>query len=373
MNILFIGHEDYINGASKSLLDIISLLEKDNKIYVLSSFNKGEFYDELQKHNVEVLIYPFYRWCKHKTSWKNWLKCCCKYYLYEKFANEKTARIVAKIVKDKNISIVHSNTTVINVGALIKKYCSVKHVWHIREFADIDFHMYPVIPRFLYDRIMNKYTDKFICISKAVSCHYDELDKEKKVVIYNGVDKENIISRDVKSDKIIKILIAGRISDAKGQVIAIKACERLLKEGISNFKLYLAGTGRLAYTFNDLLQEHVEILGYVKDMPNLRKKIDIELVCSVSEAFGRVTIEAMLGGIPVIGSNSGGTTELIVDGVNGCLFETGNDLDLFYKLKALIMNSNERIRMGETARKYAKDHFMIEKCVQRINDLYNSL
>lgn len=47
----------------------------------------------------------------------------------------------------------------------------------------------------------------------------------------------------------------------------------------------------------------------------MRKKIDVELVCSRSEAFGRVTIESMMSSNPVIGANTGGTKELIIEGL----------------------------------------------------------
>ena len=62
MNILFIGHEDYINGASRSLLNIIDALSERNKIYVLTSYSSGEFYEELTKRQLSIIVKPYYRW-----------------------------------------------------------------------------------------------------------------------------------------------------------------------------------------------------------------------------------------------------------------------------------------------------------------------
>ena len=54
--------------------------------------------------------------------------------------------------------------------------------------------------------------------------------------------------------------------------------------------------------------------------------MDIALVASCSEAFGRVTVEAMLAGMLVIGADVAGTSELICDGVNGILYEDDNQI-----------------------------------------------
>lgn len=68
MKILFIGHEKDVNGASKSLLNIISQFEEKNKIYVLTSFGEGEFVNELKQHKVKILVEKFYLWKNGKEK-----------------------------------------------------------------------------------------------------------------------------------------------------------------------------------------------------------------------------------------------------------------------------------------------------------------
>ena len=62
MNILFIGHEHELNGASRSLLGMVSELSKDNSIHVLTAYKKGEFFEELKKLNIEVIYSKYFRW-----------------------------------------------------------------------------------------------------------------------------------------------------------------------------------------------------------------------------------------------------------------------------------------------------------------------
>lgn len=370
MNILLIGHESDLNGASKSLINIADVLEKKHSVYVLTAFNSGAFYNELKKHNVKIIYYPFFRWCVARTTKKNWVKRVVKWNFYEKFVNELSACRIARIVKKNGIEIIHTNSSVVNIGALIKKYTGVKHIWHIREFGDLDFQMYPLLKKRRFYRFMNRYTDYFICISKAISEHYDHLSNEKKRIIYNGIDADYHIQREIGQHSCVNFLIAGRISRAKGQIYAVKACKRLVDSGVTDFHLYIAGAGHLDTELKGRVKNHITLLGLVENINEIRKGMDVELVCSEAEAFGRVTAEAMMGGIPVIGSNTGGTVELIKDGETGFLYEHKNVEDLAGKMQFMIENGQARNDMGEKARKYAEKNFTIDRCVSEIVKLY---
>lgn len=377
-NILFIGHESDLNGASKSLLNIISILENTNNIYVLTSYSEGAFYDELQKHTVEILVYPFFRWSvkKHYSRFalKNeyiWFKQKLAWKKIMSKTNEATASAVAEIVKKEKIDVIHTNTGVLNIGAMIKNRVgdSVKHIWHIREFADLDFDMYPLISRKKYSSYMNNNTDKFICISKAVYDHYDFLENDKKIIIYNGIDNVNKITQHT-SHSGVNFLISGRISETKGQHEAVSACEKLMERGFSDFRLYIAGSGNLYFDIPEKCREHIILLGQVSNMPELRKDMDVELVCSKAEAFGRVTAEAMMGGLPVIGSNTGGTPELILSGNTGFLYEYGNAYDLADKMQFFIEDKTRIASIAVDSQKYALENFTIERCVSEIYKNY---
>lgn len=379
MNILFIGHEKNLNGASISMIDIIKEMKKDNKIYVLIPYSEGAVYEELVKEEVEVVSATYYMWCDVRASKKNWFKKRFYWYLYEQLTNIFTAKKISKYVMKNNIDIIHTNTSVINLGGLISKYTGKKHIWHIREFADADFNMYPLCNNRNYYKFMNKNADKFICVSQAVASHYDKLDKNKKIVIHDGLNdgygkvcKENTQS-DMdycEYDAQVNILIAGRICETKGQQLVVDACEKLIDEGVDNFKLYLAGVEKEKLVIPEKLNGYVKKCGFVKDMVSLRADMDIEIVPSKYEAYGRGTAEAMAAGNPVIGRNTGGTKELITHKENGLLF---NDLEeLTLCMSALICDKELRQKLGQNAKDYANKEFSIKKCVDKIYDVYKS-
>lgn len=376
MKILYIGHEEYLNGASRSLLSIIDHEIKVNEVYVLTSFSSGEFYDELCKRKVKIIVKPFYRWIETKDGFYNWLKLKIKWNLKRKYINERTAKKVASFCVHEKIDIIHTNTSVINIGMLISKYSGVKHVWHIREFGDLDFNMYPLMSKRKFQHQMNyPYTERYICISKAVSKHYNFLDDTRKIVIYNGIDENYSIENNNKIPKdYIFFLVSGRISEAKGQKDVLDAIKLLCKLGINNFIVYFAGTGNFdPNIISKVPPEHYKILGYVSNMVELRKNTDVEIVSSRAEAFGRVTIEAMYASMPVIGSNSGGTPELIRDGKNGFLYAPGNAKELAKWMKFFIDNPEKIYSFGEYAHKFALRNFNMDNCVKRIDEVYKSL
>ena len=80
------------------------------------------------------------------------------------------------------------------------------------------------------------------------------------------------------------------------------------------------------------------------------RQADAALMCSRKEACGRVTMEAMLPGTPVVGTDSGGTAELIRNGVDGFLYAPSDDAMLAEKLAWFIEHPEEASQLGEAAR-----------------------
>ena len=105
------------------------------------------------------------------------------------------------------------------------------------------------------------------------------------------------------------------------------------------------------------VEGQVKFTGPVENPLPIMSSCDVVAVCSHCESFGRVTVEAMKLGKPVVGSRTGGTAELIQDGFNGFLYTVGNYEDLASKLQILLSNAELRNRMGEAACSWASNRF----------------
>jgi len=111
--------------------------------------------------------------------------------------------------------------------------------------------------------------------------------------------------------------------------------------------------------FHDHQSSVHEILNYM----------DIGLVCARDEAFGRVSIEYMLHGMPVIASKSGANEELIQDGQNGLLYELYNALELAQRIEYFVENPLKQVSMGAFAEEYAKANFSSEQNTKAVYKL----
>ena len=138
---------------------------------------------------------------------------------------------------------------------------------------------------------------------------------------------------------------------------------RLNQEGLP-IELLIVGEGdrryerRLRELVAELdLQDRVRFLGQLDSAAPVIRAADAVLTCSRHEAFGRVTVEAMLAGKPVVGARSGGTAELIRDGHNGFLYEPGDVDQLAGVLRRLIESPEGSRRIGAAARTCAGEQF----------------
>jgi len=110
------------------------------------------------------------------------------------------------------------------------------------------------------------------------------------------------------------------------------------------------------------VRSHLTFLGYVENPKSLIAAADLFLMCSKSEAFGRVTVEAMSVGCPIVGSHSGGTKEIVEEGVSGVLYNPGDPEDLAKKISDLLPNRALRKRLSSGGRKRAQE-FEVERSV----------
>ena len=99
------------------------------------------------------------------------------------------------------------------------------------------------------------------------------------------------------------------------------------------------------------------MIGHTEDPLPYFGEAHVALMCSRQEAFGRVTVEAMKMGRPVIGVNSGGTPELVRDGFNGFLYTPGDLKDLADKIEILCADRERTRRLGLQAREWATRPF----------------
>lgn len=114
------------------------------------------------------------------------------------------------------------------------------------------------------------------------------------------------------------------------------------------------------------VSKKVEFAGYRGDISDILPNVRVVVVPSRSEPFGRVAIEAMAAGVPVIASDVDGLKEIVVDGYNGYLVPKNNPEAIAEKLVYLYRNQQILVHLGENAREWANNNFSLERYAQEI-------
>ena len=380
MNILYIVHDNKKGGAALSFLEMISIIEKEHSVYVLTPHKKGYLPQKLDEMQIPHSNAHYFWWKIALPHNKIVAGLRILIYRILNIWNNVEAKRIKKMILEHEINVIHSNSSVINFGALLSKNTGIPHVWHLREYGEEDFGLKRVVSAKKYQNEMNAYATGYIAISKSVKKKFSDAVDEKKIYqIYNGVSEKYAFQKDftcAQKGK-IKFLIAGNYCEEKGQTNVIKAVIELQKQGINEFEVYLAGSGDFAepkrLVSENGLESVVTFCGLVEDMQQLRRMVDVEIVASKCEAFGRVTIEAMRMSNPVIGTNTGGTPELITDGVNGFLFEYGNHIQLAECMKKYILDYALTVEMGKNAYRTIEGKFTPDENARRILEVYNEI
>ncbi|BBX09187.1 glycosyl transferase [Mycolicibacterium aichiense] len=260
-------------------------------------------------------------------------------------------------------TVVVTNTMTIPSHAIAAKILGIPHYWMVDEFGRDDHGLW-----FLYGyartvRMIGRLSHTAICISQAVEEAVLGIDPTMNtVVFYPAVDTPLGTPPERHPDERMRTVLAGYLSHAKGQRLAIEAVAIARQAGV-DIELSLIGTGN-QQPFHALAQrlgveDLVTIHGPTRDLGPYWAAAHVGLMCSQSEAFGRVTVEAMRAGLPVCGTNSGGTPEIIQPYVAGLLSPAGDAHALAANLMKLEADEDLRRRLAygaaESVRRFERD------------------
>lgn len=295
--------------------------------------------------------------------------------------NKVYARELTKILKAEHVDLVHINTSYSYFGAFAAKRAGIPYVWHIREFLEEDQGNRFYFPRYSH-RLMSR-ASLVIAISNSIYEKYSKvITKEKIKVIYNGIDTEQFYmpGRHIFKDSQITLCYVGGLSELKGTDDLIEACRLLNARGYKDsYRLLIAGRGNEVYEaqlrdrINQYELDNIEMLGFRTDVPQVMEQADVSIVTSRCEAFGRVTVEAMLTGNLVLGADSAGTKELLQDGKLGVLYECGNPESIKEQVIFIIENRDSLTDKADVARTYMREHMSARKNAENIYREYRRI
>jgi glycosyltransferase involved in cell wall biosynthesis len=372
INVLYLHETSRISGAENSLLNLVNNLNKGRFTPFFVLPGPGPLAEELAKSGIEVSIIEL-----------------------PKIRNIRGVFHAVKeligVVEKNNILIIHSNSIRTHMyGVIAAMRCGIHGVWHQRNLLQGEI----VDP----DRALFFLADRIICNSRAIARRFEFFGRlpGKVRVVFNGVDSDTF-NPSVDGSAVrrefgigpgeIVVGIASRFNAHKGHEVFLKAARHIIsgKEAVKDkIRFMIIGgavfdqdKGREVY-LRDIsekmgLKAKTVFTGFRTDMERVYAAVDILVLASDAEPCGRVVLEAMSSGKPVIGTSSGGTPEAIEHGVSGYLFKAGDHLDLAAKIISLANDPDKAGRMGRAARQSVERSFKIESNVAKIEAIYREM
>jgi glycosyltransferase involved in cell wall biosynthesis len=163
----------------------------------------------------------------------------------------------------------------------------------------------------------------------------------------------------------------------KRQIDIVRACE-ILKDKTQNFTILLVGTGEDAEAVQNQIQEshleqHIQCLGFRKDISNILSITDIGLLVSIREGLPRSLMEMMAMKIPIIATDIRGNRDLIENGENGYLIPIKDPQLLADKCLHLLTNDHQSEKFGKAGREKIENYFSLEKVLHQMEKVYIEL
>lgn len=211
--------------------------------------------------------------------------------------------------------------------------------------------------------------------------------KKKFVTIPSGVELERFtkIDIDVEAKKrelniandFFIIGTIGRLVPIKGHTYLISAVKKIVEEFPKTTLLFI-GDGHLKSELEEQakrlgVRDSVVFAGWRNDIPEILKLFDILVFPSLNEGMGKVVIEGMAQGKPIIASNVGGIRDLIKDGVSGILVPPKDVEAIETSLLLLMKNRALAEELGKKGKTIVYPVFDASTMVKKIENLYDSL
>jgi len=294
---------------------------------------------------------------------------------------------IVRAIRQNEINLVHLNTGLRHgkPGIIAAWLTNTPCICHVRMFDELS----PL------DKIFAWFVDFFIYISRAVAENYviQGVRSVKGTVIHNAVDLSEF-STDFDSASVRRefgwngqerlVGVIGRLDWWKGHEYFLAAMAQVAQR-ISNLRGLIVGEPestplnreyyhKLQSLTKSLgLEDTVVFTGFRDDVPRLMSTLDVVVLSSsMPEPFGRVVIEGMAAGKPVVATAAGGVLDIIEDGVNGVLVPCQDSKAMAEAVLALLSDREKARQIGQAARQRVEEQFTVERHVAAIQQVYDA-
>lgn len=378
LRILYVTSNATMQGANQALLELIVELWRRGLVEpvvlmprVADAYAGNNLRLACNEHQIACYSYPFYCF-QGRKRWPSYARCLtnllCYPYIWYK-------------LRKQHFDLIHSNSSVCSLGGYLSRIKRVPHVWHFREAAALHYGTVS-LPGRRYERFIYGMGDVFVAISKALMGYCaNVVDASKLRLVYDGVDCSVDPTVARHDGDTFQLCMVGLMNEPKNQLDALRALDVLVnKWGERRLHLTFIGPEEKVYAgqirvFAEQkgLSSYVTFLGERRDVADLLPAMDVGLMLSRFEAFGRVTVEYMLHGLAVIATDTGANTEIVENGKTGLICPLGDYCQLAEHIRSLMTDRQMLTDFAQHGRQRALSLFASDRNATEIYDVYTSL
>lgn len=362
MKILHLNAGNETGGGMYHILHLLQSLDREK--FVLGVFEKGELLERANQAGIHTVYFP----CKTRMS-------------------IPLLRKIAVYLKKEQISMIHTHGPRANVYvSMMKKFISFHWIVTIHSHPQFDF-----MDKGIYGSLLSRLNMRAIKKADRMITVSDELqDSIKKLGIkqtrisssFNGINFNEHIDlsyerRDfgISPDDFL-ILMVARLEQVKGHEIAFQAFAKLRKEK-QNCQLLLIGDGSLHQPLRGLANQlgighQVHFLGHRDDVDQFYQMADVTLLTSFSEGFPLVLLESARMKTPVIATDVGDVSKIVIDQSHGWKVKVGDVDQLVNIMKEAMFLKQKGIlpEIGNRLYAYTSTRFSQKAFAENIYNVY---
>lgn len=376
-DLLFVTHRHQVSGgAEMALLELLSYLKRKGFICHVIVGGEGTFRDRLKDLGIDssIIGQPFWAHGPEDNS----------PFIYSS-PNPRVNSVAqtVELIERLRPRLCVTNTVVVPWLAYASSITNTPHAWMIHELATEGMKLQYEMGDMQTFRAIDQLSDAIFVNSEYSLRYYKPRFSQKTPmkVVY-PVGQAPKVSKVVSpfSKNSFKLVCIGQVKPQKGQFDSVAAVKSLIRAGyeveliiIGDIEDKEYGEKIADYIKASSLTSSVKMLGYKSNPGSYINIADAVIVSSVNDAFGRITVEAMMLGKPVIGAASAGTLDIINDGVTGLLYNPGDADDLAKKILYLLEDPDIKSIIGNEARSVATNKYQEDRCYEAFLQYANDI
>lgn len=374
--VLFVDHVGVLGGGELSLLDITRHFRNTSQVIL---FEDGPFRERLEQAGVALTVLPASD-AVTRISREGGLG----HDLHALPGLLQLAWNLARRARSYDLLYANSQKSMI-VAAIAGLLARKPVIWHLRDLMTADH--FSRLHRGVTTCFARTLITRVIANSDATRAAFIESGGCAKHVatVYNGIDSGPFDEVDADEVEQMRKELAldgapivgafSRLAPWKGQHVLLEALQEvpevhvllvgdaLFDEDKRYAEVLWQQTRRLG------LMDRVHFLGFREDVPQLMQVVDVVVHTSTApEPFGRVIVEGMLAGKPVVATRAGGALEIIKHNATGLLTPPGDSSALSEALSTLLRNPEKAASLAEAGRQSAAGRFSIPSMLAGVTD-----